>query len=153
MKIEMINSDQMSVFVSKFYFKGVDFDKKIELISMIKELISKIDTRYKLNLNGFYKIKVYPNSKIGAFLDIIKIDDNEFSSGADFRIVVYPNEKFYLETEDYESLDFNVEKRYYDHKFYIDLDDIKDMNQLIDMGTIIYGSDVKKMICYSKIIK
>lgn len=153
MKVEMIDSDLINVFINNFYFKNTDFEKKIELISIIKDLIAKMDYRYKLSLNGFYKIKVYPYKKIGVFLDIIKIDDNEFSNGADFRIVVYQNEKFYLETDNYEILDPKIEKRYYRDKFYINLDDIKDINKIIDLGNIIYGNDVKEMIYYSKIIK
>ena len=89
LKVEKVGSDILTVFMSNFYFKDIDMDKKIELIGIIKEYIDKIDQRYRLNLNGFYKIKVYPNKKIGVFLEIIKIDDNEFSSGADFRIIIY----------------------------------------------------------------
>lgn len=149
----MINSELITVFINNFYFKDIDIDKKIDLISLIKDMIVKIDSRYKLNLKGFYKIKVYPHKKIGVFLDIVKIDDNEFSSGADFRIVVYPNEKFYLETDDYELIDIKAKKRYYRHKFYVDIDDIKDINLMLDRGEIIYGDDAKEVVYYGKIIK
>ncbi|MCI8346875.1 MAG: hypothetical protein HFJ12_02880 [Bacilli bacterium] len=153
MKVEIINSDIISVFINNFYFKDVDLTKKIEFVSIIKDLITKIDTRYKLNLNGFYKIKVYPHKKIGVFLDIIKIDDNEFSNGADFRIVVYQNEKFFLQTECYEQINSDIKKRYYNHNFYIDINDIDDIYQLTDIGTIIYGDSVKEMLCYGVLIK
>lgn len=48
MKVEIINSDIISVFINNFYFRDIDLTKKIEFISIIKDLISKIDTRYKL---------------------------------------------------------------------------------------------------------
>lgn len=153
MRVEKISEDLYNIFINKLYFKDIDLTNKIELISIIKELLNKIETRYRLNLNGFYKIKVYPKKEIGVYLNVIKIDDNEFSSGADFRIVIYQNEKFFLETDNYEILDKNKMKMYYDNKFYIDIDDIKDINSIIDMGNIIYGKEAKTMLNESKKIK
>lgn len=153
MRTEIVSDDLITVFINNFYFQEINFSKKIEIISIIKDLISKIDKRYQLNLNGFYKIKVYPNQKLGVFLDIIKIDDNEFSSGADFRIVVYPEAKFFLETDNYEILDVKVKKRFYKNKFYIDIDDISDLNLLSDFGNIVYGDSTQELIYQGKIIK
>lgn len=153
MKIERVNGDLIIAFINSFYLKNIEVDKKLEFISHIKDLIIKIDSRYKLNLNGFYKIKVYPNKKIGIFLEIIKIDENDFCNGADFRIVIYQNQKFYLEIEDYDSLDSAIRKIYYNEKYYLDIDEIIDLHKYIDMGTIIYGDIAKDMICYGKRIK
>lgn len=153
MKVERINEELFDIFINFCYFKNVDLSNKIDLINVIKELLIKIDSRYNLNINGFYKIKVYPKDKIGIFLNIIKIDDNEFSSGSDFRIVIYPNEKFLLETDNYEILDQNILKKYYNGKFYIDIDDIKNIYNIIDMGNIIYGKAVKKILTESINIK
>lgn len=153
MKVERINEELFDIFINFCYFKNVDLSNKIDLINVIKELLVKIDSRYNLNINGFYKIKVYPKDKIGIFLNIIKIDDNEFSSGSDFRIVIYSNEKFLLETDNYEILDQNILKKYYNGKFYIDIDDIKNIYNIIDMGNIIYGKAVKKILTESINIK
>ncbi len=153
MRTEIVSDDLITVFINNFYFKEINFSKKIEIISIIKDLISKIDKRYQLNLNGFYKIKVYPNQKLGVFLDIIKIDDNEFSSGADFRIVIYQEAKFFLETDNYEILDKKVDKRIYKNKFYIDIDDISDFNLLSDFCNIVYGDNAQELIYNGKIIK
>lgn len=148
-----MNDEVIHIFLNTFYFKNIDIENKLELVAKIKEILSKIEYRYKINFNGFYKVKVYPNKKIGVFLTILRIDDNEFSSGADFRIVVYLDEKFLLETELYDQLDQNIEKRILNNKFYIDLDEVKDINKIIDLGEIIYGDDTKRVIVESKIIK
>ena len=79
MKVEKINDDLINIYFNPFYFKDIDLNNKLELIEVIKDLIKKAESRYKLFLSGFYKIKVYPNKKLGVFLNIIKIDDNEFS--------------------------------------------------------------------------
>ncbi len=152
MKVEKINDDLINIYFNPFYFKDIDLNNKLELIEVIKDLIKKAESRYKLFLSGFYKIKVYPNKKLGVFLNIIKIDDNEFSNTTDFRIVIYPNEKFFLETELYELFN-NVEMRYCNNKFYIDIDDVDNILPISDMVDVIYGSDVKKLLSNSIIIK
>ena len=152
MKVEKINDDLINIYFNPFYFKDIDLNNKLELIEVIKDLIKKAESRYKLFLSGFYKIKVYPNKKLGVFLNIIKIDDNEFSNTTDFRIVIYPNEKFFLETELYELFN-NVEMRYCNNKFYIDIDDVDNILPISDMVDVIYGSDVKKLLSTSIIIK
>lgn len=152
MKVEKINDDLINIYFNPYYFKDIDLNNKLELIEVIKDLIKKAESRYKLFLSGFYKIKVYPNKKLGVFLNIIKIDDNEFSNTTDFRIVIYPNEKFFLETELYELFN-NVDMRYCNNKFYIDIDDVDNILPISDMVDVIYGSDVKELLSNSIIIK
>lgn len=153
MRIEIVNDEDIDIFINTYQFNGMNLNDKETLLNEIKDILIKIDSRYRLNLNGFYKIKVYPNPKIGVFLNIIKIDDNEFSQDADFRIIIYQNEPFLFETEEYEILPKNIRKRYYKEKFYIDLDDIEDIISIIDMGNIVYGAEARKIIQFSKIIK
>ncbi len=152
MKVEKINDELINIYFNPFYFKDIDLNNKLELVEIIKNLIKKVESRYKLFLSGFYKIKVYPNEKLGVFLNIIKIDDNEFSNTTDFRIVIYPNEKFFLETELYELFD-NVKKRYCNNKFYIDIEDIDNILPISDMVDVIYGNEVKELLSNSVIIK
>ena len=111
MKVEIINSEYLTVFLNKCYFDEIDLEKKSDIISCIKDIISKIDSRYRLDLNGFYKIKVFPNKKLGVYLDIIKIDDNDFNDRADFRIVIYQDSNFYLEMDVCEILPKNIDEK------------------------------------------
>lgn len=148
MKVELVNDELYHIYINKYYIK--DFNKT-ELISTIKDLIIKINKRYRLNLRGFYKINVYPNKKIGACIDLIKIDENEYSSGIDFRIVVYQNEIFYLELEDIEELE-SCTVGYYNEKFYINLDNIKDINKYIDRSRVVYGEELRKVVKNIKLI-
>ena len=122
-------------------------------MSYIKEILPSINNRYKLNLNGFYKIKSYFNDKVGLFLNVIKIDDNDFNNEADFRIILFQNEKFLFETEDYDLIKEYKSKRYYKNKFYVDIDDIENINRLVDMGGIIYGEEAKRIFVSAKKIK
>lgn len=153
MKVEKINDKLLSIFLNIYYFKKTDINNKLELINIIKELLNKVENRFNLNLNGFYKINVYPNKKLGVFLDLIKIDDNEFTSGADFRIVIHQNEKFYLETDNYEDFKYIKRKKYFNRKFYINIEDLKNITKEIDLGNIIYGNDIKNILKEAKNVK
>lgn len=153
MRFEIVDDDCIDVFINKYNFRDFEIVQKDILLTTIKDLILKMNIRYKLNLSGFYKIKVYPNDKLGVFLNIIKIDDNDFSNEAEFRIIVYNDEKFFLETDEVEMFDRKILKRYYNGKFYMDIDEIDNIFSFIDMGNIIYGDDVKKMLINSKVIK
>ncbi len=153
MKVEKINDELLSIFLNIYYFKKTDINNKLELINIIKELLNKVENRFNLNLNGFYKINVYPNKKLGVFLDLIKIDDNEFTSGADFRIVIHQNEKFYLETDNYEDFKYIKRKKYFNRKFYINIEDLKNITKEIDLGNIIYGNDIKNILKEAKNVK
>lgn len=153
MRVELVNEDDLDIYINPYNFNDINCYDKETIINYIKEFIVKINNRYRLNLSGFYKIKAYFNSKVGLFLNVIKIDDNEFNNDADFRIVLFQNEKFFFETDNYEIIKIYPNKRYYKNKYYIDIDDIYNVNRLIDMGKIIYGEEAKEVIMNSKKIK
>ncbi len=152
MKVEVINDDDFDVFINCYNFKDIHIFVKDDILALIKDYIIIINKRYRLNLSGFYKVKSYYNKKIGLFLNIIKIDDNDFSDEADFRIILFENEKFLFEVEDYDLVKDIKNKVYYNDMFYVDVNDISSLNNLIDMGRIIYGDDVKKILFLGKMI-
>lgn len=146
MRVEIINEDDIDIFISSFNFKNLSVYNKENILEFIKEYILIINTRYRLNLCGFYKIKSYFNKSVGLFLNIIKIDDNEFSNDIDFRIILFNNEKFLFEVEDYDLIKNVSSTMYYNNKFYVDVEDMTDLDKLIEMGRIIYGEEVKQVI-------
>ncbi len=153
MRVEMINDEDIDIYINPYNFNDISCYDKDTILNCIKEFLLKINHRYKLNLSGFYKIKAYFNIKIGLFLNVIKIDDNEFSNEADFRIILFQNEKFLFETEEYDFIKNTPNIRYYNNKFYVDIEQIDNINKLIDMGRIIYGDDAKEILMSAKKIK
>lgn len=93
MKIELVSKDSFNIFINIGYFKEVKFNDKDNIIDIVKDFILKM--RHKLKMSGFYKVKVYVNKKVGMFLDIIKIEDIEFSNNIDLRVIVCLNEDIY----------------------------------------------------------
>ena len=139
MKVEIINKDFINIFFNNSFIKDTELDKTT-ISSTIKKLITKVIRIYKLKLDGFYKIKVYPNKKIGIYLNVVRIEDYDFGYGMDYRVLVYPDSEFYLETEEYLG---NYDNLYYDNKFYINIKDIENIIDVLDYGKIVFGEEIK----------
>lgn len=151
MKIEMCGKDIYTVFINRNYIKNVDFLNREDIVKCVKEVIFKV--RGRLGLRGFYKIKVFPQDKIGMFLEIIKLDDNEISNNLDLRIVVYMDEKFYFETNDFFKIENCNDKRYFEGLFYCIVDDDFDsVLEKVEFGRFIYGKEVYNLLNNSLIL-
>lgn len=151
MKIEMCGKDIYNIFVNRVYIKNIDLSIREDIVKCVKEIIFRV--RNRLGLRGFYKIKVFPQDKIGLFLEIIKLDDNEISNNLDLRIVVYMDEKFYFETNDFFRIENCNDKRYFDGLFYCIVDDDFDLVlEKVEFGRFIYGKEVNNLLNNSLIL-
>ncbi len=145
MKIEMLTKDSYRIFVNKLYIKDVNLDEKEAIILAVKDIIQKL--KQKLQLRGFYKVKVFPNKNIGLFIEIIQLEDLEFSNNLDLRVIVYFDEKFYFETEDYFTIQKYDNVMFLDDKFYCLIDDsFDDMFEIVEFGRLIYGKEVINLL-------
>lgn len=145
MKIEMLTKDSYRIFVNKLYIKDVNLDEKEAIILAVKDIIQKL--KQKLKLRGFYKVKVFPNKNIGLFIEIIQLEDLEFSNNLDLRVIVYFDEKFYFETEDYFTIQKYDNVMFLDDKFYCLIDDsFDDMFEIVEFGRLIYGKEVINLL-------
>lgn len=145
MKIEMLTKDSYRIFVNKLYIKDINLDEKEAIILAVKDIIQKL--KQKLQLRGFYKVKVFPNKNIGLFIEIIQLEDLEFSNNLDLRVVVYFDEKFYFETEDYFTIQKYDNVMFFDDKFYCLIDDsFEDMLEIVEFGRLIYGKEVTNLL-------
>lgn len=150
MKIELVSKDSFNIFINIGYFKEVKFNDKDNIIDIVKDFILKM--RHKLKMSGFYKVKVYVNKKVGMFLDIIKIEDIEFSNNIDLRVIVCLNEDIYFETDDYYILPNDIKMRYFHGKYYVNVNDVDNIYNILEFGRFIYGNQLKDIINKSKIL-
>ncbi len=145
MKIELRGKDNYNIFINGALLKEVSLTDKEGLIQFIKKFILKIKNR--LNLHGFYKVKVIPNKKIGVFLDIIKLDDLDLANTLDLRVVVFLDEPIYYETNDYELVENCNDKRYFEDKFYCIVDDcFEGILEKVEFGRFIYGKEIANIL-------
>lgn len=139
MKIERLDDKHYFIFLNIMYLNDIQINKE-DIIRVVSEFLKKI--KNKLLLNGFYKVKVYLEKRIGLFLDLIQIEDSDYYNYVDFRIVVYLDEKIYFRTKDYFLLPKNCSIYYFQDYFYCDVNDIDNILDVIEFGDFIYGTNL-----------
>lgn len=144
MKIEVVSKDNFSIFINNCYIDLVNYEDRDKLVEVVKKIIKRLKNR--LNLRGFYKLKVFVNKNIGLFVDVIKIDDLDYSNVLDLRVIVFLEDKIYFETDDYFLIEKAKRIRFYNDKFYCLADDIDNIYDFIEFGRFIYGNEAIKML-------
>lgn len=140
MHIEIESSSKLFIFINSLYVKSFEKD---DLIELVKKVIKKY--KNKFSLKGFYKVKVFVNKNIGLFIDIYKLDDLDYSNSLDLRVLIFLDEDFYFETDDYFILDGLSDIRYWNGKYYSLANDV-DVNKLVEFGRFIYGNEASLML-------
>ena len=153
MKVEYIDDSLIDIFFNTCYFKDIDYKLKDNLISRIKELVNLVNERFRLGLKGFYKIKAYFNDYYGLYLNVVKIDDNDFNNQFEFRIVLCQDSIFFLEFTDYDDIDNDVDKYFYNNCFYVLVDSIDKSIKYLDNCRVVFGDEASLIFNKSKIYK
>lgn len=149
MKIEKITDDKYTIFINNIYLKIENFDDKEEIIKNVKDVIMKI--KNKLSLRGFYKIKVYVNKRIGLFLNLVRLEELDFSNILDLRVIVYLNEEVYFETEDIDILPSNKKIHILNNKYYCNAKYL-DIMKIVEFGRFVYGIELSKLLNKSHVL-
>lgn len=134
MKFEKLGKEYY-VFIDKCYVDNVDYDDKKSISDFVKTFIFRY--RNKMNLNGFYKVKVYSNKYVGLFLEIFCLEENEYPNTLDLRILVYLNHDVYYLSDDYFLVNNFSEIYYSGNKFYCLVDKEVDVS-ILEFGNFIY---------------
>lgn len=134
MKFEKLGKEYY-VFIDKCYVDNVDYDDKKSISDFVKTFIFRY--RNKMNLNGFYKVKVYSNKYVGLFLEIFCLEENEYPNTLDLRILVYLNHDVYYLSDDYFLVNNFSEIYYSENKFYCLVDKDVDVS-ILEFGNFIY---------------
>ena len=140
MKIK-INNDLIIVYLINTFFD--DLEKK-ELIIRIKEVFIRLIEYYNFDLKGSFECILYENKKYGTIMEIKNHDELLFPRDLiDIKVKLYKNSKFYFKTIDYFIIskyqDIYYDKRYY----YIDINNIDNIIDVIEFGDILYKDKSK----------
>ena len=120
------------------YNDRVDVDNLDELNDIIRKLFIKLIKRYHISLFGYNKVTIYHNSNYGLIIEIKNIYEFDYPKEIiDLKLVVYKNSTMYLEFDNYY---FSSKPRnliYENNKYYLNIDDINNINKYIEYGRII----------------
>lgn len=154
MNINIINDDEIVVFLNKKYLNNLDFKDEVRLEDCIKNLFKTLVDEYDLDVDGYYIIDIYFDDNYGAILNI-KCEEgsyyNYFDNQVDMKINIHKSPILY--EINYDFLDDNLLKcgKIYRNKdkLYIKLtksiDDIN-LGKIIEMSKIIYGNVSLKIL-------
>jgi len=151
MRLDSFSQDFFVLFVNACYFKDIDWEDQDSISHHVKKIISFVDDIYHIKIQGFYQMTVYVHPLVGAFIELERDDfDFDFSS-IDLKITIYLKKPFYLGVSDLFFLPFCDEVYFYDGKYYVNLDTISFSPSLLEMGKVIYGSDVDTLMKKGKL--
>ena len=139
MKIEL-NSDKIIIYL---YNHELHIDNIPRLNEEIKDLFVNLIKRYDIDFYGYSKVSIYNNKKYGNILEIEKICHSEFNmSIVDLKIIVYKDVSMYFEFDDwyFEKIPRNILIK--NNKYYLNLNDINEIEKYIEYGRINYNSIV-----------
>ncbi len=135
------NSNGLNIIISNKYLKDNKWDNKDEIDIFLEKVINNLKKHYNVKLNGFYKIKIYPNN-ICIYIEMIKLDDDNYDSNEiDYRVVVIFNKDIYFKYEDYSLID-NENVFFYDNNYYINTNYIDDYIYYAEMGELVFIDDI-----------
>lgn len=143
MKFEIVGEKLSKVFINDIIINTVNLKSEKELEKFLKSIILSLKNRYNVILKGLYEIDIFVNKKIGALVEIEKIESFMYKEkDVDLKIKVAFDCDFYFKTEDYFLLSDYKDVYYYKNYFYIKLKSLKKLSKYIELGEIIFGNDL-----------
>lgn len=143
MRVDSFNEDYYFIYINNIWTKDIDFNSKEEIISIVKEMIIKVQELYSFLLKGFYSVDIYSNQKVGLFLEIEKLDDIDYGNTIDLKILVHMNQTMYLKMDNFDYIPDGITVLYDGNYYYINIDKIDFIN-MVEYGDIVYGEKVEK---------
>lgn len=103
MKVNIIDDNNIIVFLNKFNIKNIDFSNRENIEKNFRNIFLKLKHIYKLDIKGYYDIKIYTDKYYGAVLEI-EHEDIEyidyFDSQIDMRVNVIKDNEFLYKIDD-----------------------------------------------------
>ena len=146
MKIKM-EDEKIVLYLYNYFFKSNDKDI---IVKEIKELFLKLIKIYHIKISGIYEVLLYENLKYGTILEIIKKEELLFSKDLiDIKVKIIKNIDIYLKTKDYFILSKYKNIYYFNNYFYININNIDSLINLLEFVEIIYK---EKDICFNNML-
>lgn len=136
MKVVVNDDEKIVLYLYNYFFV---YDEKRDMVREIKELFIKLIKYYSLEMGGIYTVLTYENDKYGTVLEIKKQEDILFNKDLiDIKVKIIPKSKFILKTKDFDIFKNYRNIYYFDEEYYINIDDIDDITNVIEFVEIIY---------------
>lgn len=162
MKVSINDEDNIMLYINNMYVDKIIFDDKEELERYFKLLFGKLKNFYKINIRGYYNIRVYTDNFYGIIIHLQRenIDYCDyFGNQVDMRITIEKNNCFLYKISDLFGIDKKILKKIniIKHKKNLYIKIIKkisniEMATIIENSDIIYDNEVNNIIMNGKLI-
>ena len=148
MKVNIIDDNNIIVFLNKFNIKNIDFKNRENIETNFRKIFLKLKHIYNLNIKGYYNINIYIDAYYGAVLEI-EHEDIEyidyFDSQIDMRVNVIKDNEFLYKIDDIFLNDriinkidiYNFKEEYY-IKIKKDVTDYE-IGKILENSELVYG--------------
>ncbi len=136
LKIEFIEDEKFII----DYYSEEKLQSEEELKIFFKRLNTILQKKYSYELRGFYNVTIYCEEPIYVMI-FENIDD---FGRADFNITMLLNSVLLFEFAE-EDMILGT-KIYYQEKYYVELDQVKENPYLFEYGTVIFGDKVEEIL-------
>ncbi len=136
LKIEFIEDQKFII----YYDSEEKLQSEEELKIFFKRLNTILQKKYSYELRGFYNVTIYCEDPIYVMI-FENIDD---FGRADFNITMLLNSVLLFEFEE-EDMILGT-KIYYQEKYYVELEQVKENPYLFEYGTVIFGDKVEEIL-------
>lgn len=151
MKLNIIDENNIIIFLSKLYTKdSIKFDKE-NLEIYFKKIFKKLQNNFDIKINGYYNINVYVNKDYGIVMEIFKEEldyYNYFDDDIEMQIKIYENSKFLYSFDDIFEIKKGIGKIYkYNDKYYLELEkklSKYEYAKILEFSSLIYN-DINKI--------
>ncbi len=118
-----------------------------KIAKFLKKIFLDINDIYAIELFGYYRVDIYLDKKIGAFVEIAKIDDFiSYSKKIDTKVTVSIN-NFYLKTRDLSKIFLHRPIYKLNDYYYVSTKDVDNISSIIEFCTIEYKDlDLKRVL-------
>lgn len=151
--------DKLVLYLNKMYIHSLDFSDKEMIQSYMKRLFLKVSSRYDIEFDGYYIVKLYVDMNYGVIIEVIKEELeylDYFSNQIEMNTeVVHGSFLYEVSDVNEKNLDHFLLYKFND-KLYMrvksQVDDMQ-MGNLIEHSKIIYGIEANNIIKKGKIVR
>lgn len=152
--------DKLILYLNKMYIHSLDFSDKEMVQKYMKRLFLKVSSRYDIEFDGYYIVKLYVDMNYGVIIEVIKEELeylDYFSNQIEMNTEVIHGSFLYeiSNISEQHSLEKFVIYKFND-KLYIRVQSqVSDMQMgsVLEHAKIIYGTDADNIIKKGKIVR
>ena len=156
MKVNIIDDNNIIVFLNKFYIKNIDFNNRENIEKNFRNIFLKLKHVYGLDIKGYYNIDIYMDEIYGAVIEV-EHEDIEyfdyFDNKVDMRVNVISDYTFLYKINDILRIDKEILKKviiyFFRNQYYLKLKDEfnnYELGNILENSELIYGDITRDIL-------